>query len=148
MEKAIVFDMDGTIADLYNVKDWLPMLRAENPIPYEIAKPMFDKDRLYGLLLKFKKSGGKIIVTTWGSKGASNGYTKQVKKVKENWLKRHGFPYDEIHCVKYGTPKTKVSKGKAHIQLLIDDNEEVRRAWSLGKAVHPDEMIEAINEFI
>ena len=28
MEKAIYFDMDGTIADLYSVKDWLRQLRA------------------------------------------------------------------------------------------------------------------------
>ena len=35
--KVIVFDMDGTIADLYGVNGWLEMLNAENPKPYEIA---------------------------------------------------------------------------------------------------------------
>ena len=29
--KTLVFDMDGTIADLYGVKGWLKMLRAEDP---------------------------------------------------------------------------------------------------------------------
>ena len=37
MEKAIYFDMDGTIANLYAVENWLDMLRAFNPTPYEQA---------------------------------------------------------------------------------------------------------------
>ena len=32
-EKAIWFDMDGTIADLYGDPDWLAKLRAYNPAP-------------------------------------------------------------------------------------------------------------------
>ena len=36
----IWFDMDGTIADLYAVENWLPMLRASDPTPYAMAKPM------------------------------------------------------------------------------------------------------------
>ena len=35
----INFDMDGTIADLYGVKNWLPYLEAEDTTPYAIAKP-------------------------------------------------------------------------------------------------------------
>ena len=34
MTKMIVFDMDGTIADLYGVEGWLEMLEAENAAPY------------------------------------------------------------------------------------------------------------------
>ena len=33
MTKAIYFDMDGTIADLYAVDGWLDMLRAYDPTP-------------------------------------------------------------------------------------------------------------------
>ena len=36
----IWLDMDGTIADLYAVENWLPMLQAHNPTPYEQAKPL------------------------------------------------------------------------------------------------------------
>ena len=39
-EKSIYFDMDGTIANLFEVENWLPMLRAYNPAPYEQAKVM------------------------------------------------------------------------------------------------------------
>ena len=33
MNKTLVFDMDGTIADLYGVEGWLEMLRAEDETP-------------------------------------------------------------------------------------------------------------------
>ena len=39
--KMICFDMDGTIADLYAVENWLPMLRAFDPTPYEVADTHF-----------------------------------------------------------------------------------------------------------
>ena len=35
----INFDMDGTIADLYGVKNWLSYLEAEDTTPYAIANP-------------------------------------------------------------------------------------------------------------
>ena len=38
MKKTIWFDLDGTIANLYGVDGWLPMLRAENPAPYGNAR--------------------------------------------------------------------------------------------------------------
>ena len=54
MRKMIVFDMDGTIADLYNVNGWLEMLRAEDPTPYTIAEPMYEMDRLNEILEALK----------------------------------------------------------------------------------------------
>ena len=36
----ICFDMDGTIADLYGVQDWLTHLENENVYPYIAAKPL------------------------------------------------------------------------------------------------------------
>ena len=44
MSRMLVFDMDGTIADLYGVNGWLEMLRNEDALPYEIAKPLYDMD--------------------------------------------------------------------------------------------------------
>ena len=31
-DKTLVFDMDGTIANLYGVKNWLPLLENKNPL--------------------------------------------------------------------------------------------------------------------
>ena len=42
----IYFDMDGTIADLYNVENWLPKLRAEDASPYIEAEIMVDASEL------------------------------------------------------------------------------------------------------
>ena len=67
------------------------------------------------------------MVTSWLSKGSTPIYDKAVRKAKRDWLKEWGVPYDEIHLVKYGTPKHRVTKYP--FQVLVDDNEEVRNAW-------------------
>ena len=42
----IYFDMDGTIADLYSVENWLESLRAYSAEPYTCAAPMQDLRQL------------------------------------------------------------------------------------------------------
>ena len=37
---SIIFDMDGTIADLYGVDDWLTKLRNEDISPYLECEPL------------------------------------------------------------------------------------------------------------
>ena len=49
MTKAIYFDMDGTIADLYGVPNWLDCLIAEKTKPYREAKPLVDMRNLLAL---------------------------------------------------------------------------------------------------
>lgn len=137
-EKEIVFDMDGTIADLYGVKNWLEMLRAENPLPYKIAKPMYNMKNLAEILDALKTQGWTITVTTWLSMDSSEEYKKMVRKAKREWLEKWGFPYDEIHIVQYGTPKHRVTKAVRHI--LVDDSETVRNAWN-GETVNANENI-------
>ena len=44
--KMICWDMDGTIASLYGVDNWLSKLRAEDTSPYEDAAPMWDMELL------------------------------------------------------------------------------------------------------
>ena len=137
-EKEIVFDMDGTIADLYGVKNWLEMLRAENPLPYQIAKPMYNMKNLAQILDALKTRGWTITITTWLSMDSSEEYKKMVRKAKREWLDKWGFPYDEIHMVQYGTPKHRVTKANRHI--LVDDSETVRNAWN-GETVNANENI-------
>ena len=137
-EKEIVFDMDGTIADLYGVNNWLEMLRTENPLPYQIAKPMYNMRNLAEILDALKTQGWTITVTTWLSMDSSNEYKKAVRKAKREWLDKWGFPYDEIHMVQYGTPKHRVTKAIRHI--LVDDSETVRNAWN-GETVNANENI-------
>ena len=137
-EKEIVFDMDGTIADLYGVENWLEMLRNENPLPYQIAKPMYYMKNLSAILLALKSKGWTITVTSWLSMNSSKEYKKLVRQAKKEWLEKWHFPYDEIHLVQYGTPKHRVTKAKRHI--LIDDSETVRNAWT-GETINANENI-------
>ena len=139
--KTLVFDMDGTIADLYGVDNWLSDLRSEHPRPYELAKPMYSMDFLNGLLEYFKMLGWRIVVTTWLAKNASKEYDELVKKAKIEWLKKYEFPYDEIHLVKYGTTKANCTRQLGGLQILVDDNEQIRKGWTLGDTIDANKNI-------
>jgi hypothetical protein len=139
--KTLVFDMDGTIADLYGVDNWLEDLRAENPAPYANAKPIYDTDILNALVESFKANGWRIVVTTWLAKGSSKEYDNLVREAKLAWLEKYGFPYDEIHLVKYGTTKANCTRRHGGFQVLVDDNAEVRKGWHLGDTIDANENI-------
>ena len=141
MEKILVFDMDGTIADLYGVDNWLEDLRNENPRPYKIAKPLYDMYTLNLLLNVLKLYGWKIVITTWLAKGSTKNYDKLVREAKLNWLEQYNFPYDEIHLVKYGTTKANCTRKQGGFQILIDDNQNVRNGWSLGATIDANKNI-------
>ena len=136
MRKMIVFDMDGTIADLYGVKGWLDDLQAEKTRPYDEAEPIYNMEELVDLLNRLREIGWMIAVTTWLAKDATKEYNKAVTKAKKNWLAKYNFPYDEIHCVKYGRTKADCTRNKADFQILIDDNKKVRDGWTLGTTVN------------
>ena len=147
MNKVLVFDLDGSIVDLYGVKDWLPMLRAENPLPYAIAKPLYDMDELNALIRELKAEGWRIVVTTWLAKGSTRAYDNAVRQAKIDWLGRMGFEYDEIHLVKYGTTKANCTRKLKGYQVLVDDNEKIRKGWHLGATIDPtkDLIVDLIN---
>lgn len=136
MKKMIVFDMDGTIADLYGVENWLTDLQNENTRPYEQARPLYDMREMKKILEQLKNNGWEIVVTTWLAKDGSKEYNKKTAYTKKEWLAKYDFPYDEIHCVKYGTTKANCTRNKADFQILIDDNKKVRDGWTLGTTVN------------
>jgi hypothetical protein len=132
-----VFDMDGTIADLYGVENWLYELEHYIARPYKVARPMWNMARLAELL---KASGAKIVVVSWLSKGSNKQYDEEVRNAKIEWLKANGFPFDKFHGVKYGTTKASVVRrylAEDELAVLIDDNAKVRKGWSLGETVNP-----------
>ena len=141
MNKTLVFDMDGTIADLYGVKNWLQMLENEEATPYLIAKPLYDMEKLNFLLNILKTKGWKIVVTTWLSKNSTDNYDKKVKKAKIQWLQENNFPYDDIFIVKYGYKKANCTKSYGGFQILIDDEERNRKEWNLGDTVDASQNI-------
>lgn len=141
MKKTLVFDMDGTIANLYGVEGWLEMLRAEDATPYKVAEPMYDMDSLAELLKLLKEIGWTIAVTSWLAMGATKAYDEKVRQVKREWLERYNFPFDEIHLVKYGTTKANCTRKNGGFQILVDDNEKVRNGWNLGGTINANENI-------
>ena len=135
--KMLVFDMDGTIADLYGVSGWLDDLRAENPRPYIEAEPMWDMQKLADALTALHI---EVRVVTWLSKDSSEAYKDEVRKAKLEWLKAQGFPFDKFHGVRYGATKAdSVRKYLAEDEtaILFDDNAKIRSGWTLGEAIDP-----------
>lgn len=153
MNKTLVFDMDGTIVDLYGVDNWLDDLRAENPRPYIEAKPLYDMIVFNMILSAFHAIGWKIVFTTWLAKGSSKKYDALTREAKIAWLDKYDVPYDEIHLVKYGTTKANCTRKQGGFQVLIDDNEKVRKGWTLGAVIDAnkniiDELINLLNDNI
>ena len=132
----LVFDMDGTIADLYSVEGWLNDLRNFDAHPYEIAQPLYNMAELAHLLMAFKENGWGIIITSWGSKESFPLYDWAVEQAKREWLNKFGFPADEIFVVPYGVSKTSVTAHLGGYQILIDDNPEVRAEWGNGSTIN------------
>ena len=139
--KVLVFDMDGTIADLYGVQGWLEDLRSENPRPYKVAKPIYDMETLGYILEILKAQGWRIVVTSWLAKESTREYDEMVRRAKREWLARYHFPVDEIHLVKYGTTKANCTRKLGGYQILVDDNETVRKGWTLGETINANENI-------
>ena len=134
MEKTATFyfDMDGTIADLYGIPDWLTHLQAGDSLPYRAAPPMVDVERLTKAIQSLKIKGYRFGVISWLSKNGSRSYNVKVRAAKVRWLNKY-FPglFDEIHIVKYGTPKFKFKKQGC--DFLFDDEEKNRIDWN-GRA--------------
>ena len=129
---AIYLDMDGTIADLYAVPNWLKMLRAENPAPYIQAEPLVQLSALARHLNRLQRNGYIIGIISWGSKYATPEYDEAVAKAKNFWLNKHlpSVKFDEIHIVPYGTPKSTVAREKNG--YLFDDEENNRAEWGIN----------------
>lgn len=147
MKKAIYFDMDGTIADLYNVKGWLDLLRAENATPYKNAKPMLNMSTLARTLNRLTADGWTINVVTWTSKDSSTTYHEEVKIEKINWLKKHlkSVKFSEIVVETYGKNKSEIVKNPDGI--LFDDEENNRKNWK-GESFDEKNILENLKSLL
>ena len=140
MIKMVCFDMDGTIADLYSVKNWASMLDAKDPTPYRTASPMWDMEKLAEIIKALMALGIEIRVITWLSKESSEEYKTATRKAKREWLDKYNFPYNAFHGIQYG--RTKADSVRSLLNndeeaILIDDNSRVRNGWHLGRTIDP-----------
>lgn len=139
----IWFDMDGTIADLYGVENWLHMVRANDPTPYLVARPLVNLSTLAKMLNKLQKQGYEIGVISWTSKTGTSEYNAAVTAAKYAWLSKHlpSVDFDEIHVVPYGTPKQVFAH--SNNDILFDDEAENRENWT-GLALDVTDIIGAL----
>ena len=145
--RTIWWDMDGTIANLYAVEDWLPKLRSEDPSPYTEAEVLWNMSQLARLMNRVQQLGYKLGIISWTSKGGSESYNKAVAETKKAWLGQHlaSVKFDTIHIVSYGTPKSVVMNTEDDI--LFDDEAPNRDNW-LGEAYEPEMMLKVLKHLI
>lgn len=143
MARTIFFDMDGTIADLYGVENWLDFLIASDSLPYEIAKPLIRLSSLARILHRLQDEGYRVGIISWLSKNSTPDYDAKVTEAKKNWLKTHlpSVEFDEINIVPYGTAKEKFAKTEKDI--LFDDEEKNRQNWT-GEAFGVENILEIL----
>ena len=145
--RTIWWDMDGTIANLYAVENWLPMLRAEDATPYVEAEVMWNMSQLARLMNQVQKLGYKLGIISWTAKNGTESYNEAVKQAKLRWLSEHlaSVKWDSIYVVSYGTPKSLVMQTEDDI--LFDDEEPNRDAW-LGEAYEPEMMVKVLKHLL
>ena len=142
----INFDLDGTLANLYGVEDWLEMLRAEDETPYAIAEPLLRLCSLAKVLNRLQREGYRLAVISWLSKGGSDEYGERVRQTKLDWLERHlpSVEWDEINIVPYGTPKELFCDSV--LDILFDDEEQNRKNWN-GISYDVEDILGVLKEF-
>lgn len=147
MKKTIWFDMDGTIADLYSVENWLPKLRAEDASPYAEAAVMHNMSLLARYLNKLQTLGYTIGIITWLAKDSTREYDEAVRQAKSEWLQLHlhSVTFNEVYMVNYGIPKSIFMN--TDTDILFDDNEEIRNEWT-GETYEPIEIFTVLKKLL
>lgn len=142
----INFDLDGTIADLYGVENWLEYLINSDPYPYANARPLLNLSHFARKLNTLQRKGYYIGVISWLSKSGTAEYNEEVTAVKMAWLKKHlpSVNWDAIHIVPYGTPKEKYCYTAEDV--LFDDEEKNRLAWQ-GVAYDVGNILDTLKKY-
>ncbi len=148
MKITIHFDMDGTLADLYAVKDWLPKLLSHDPTPYQEARVMHNMSRLARYLNNCRKHEIEVKILSWLAGESTPEYDMQVAQAKREWLKKHlpSVEFTDMIFVPYGTPKSQFAEAD-NLSILFDDNKEMREQWP-DEAYEPNEIFEVLKKLM
>ena len=133
MGAKIYFDMDGTVAGLYRLPDWLECLRNEVSGTFLRCEPLFEQKDFYPIVEKLLLNGVKFGVITWLPMQATDEYqaicTEEKRKWCEDWM-----PFIETFAAQpYGIDKSLAITKHFKTEYLIDDNKEVCQRWKTEK---------------
>ena len=147
MTRTIWWDMDGTIANLYGVDNWLEMLRSHDTTPYAEAETMLNMALFARYLHKVQQLGNRIGIISWLSKCPTKEYDDAVTEAKLDWLKKHlpSVNWDNIVIVGYGVPKQEFMETENDI--LFDDEEPNRANW-YGEAYKPEDIMAVLRNIV
>ena len=117
-KKAILFDLDGTIADtedvaaLHKIKhpDFLKEVKDADPFPQMVAK-----------LKKVKDKGRDIVIMT----ARSAHYRKETK----DWLNRHDIPYDALYMRHEGDERNDKKVKKEILKEEVLPHFDIKKAY-------------------
>ena len=131
MKKQVIYlDMDGTIADLYGIKNWLDGLINEVEGLFLNCEPLITEKEL----LKFFPSEiYELRICSMTPLNATREYCQVVIDEKNQWLDKYFPSITHRVYMKYGTNKN--LKNSAN-HILIDDNETIRQTFK-GLALAP-----------
>lgn len=149
-KKMLCFDLDGTIADLYNVDNWLDKLIASDASPYRDAKPLCNMEELTTVLRKLAQVGWEVCVISWCAKNSSKEFEQETKRAKLDWMNKYSFFYNLAHIVSYGMKKSDCVRADVDFALLFDDDPVVRDSWDLGETIDPNsrDIVDFLNELL
>lgn len=129
-KQKVYLDMDGTIANLYGIDNWLERLRKEDTTIFLECNPLIsEKD----LLKVFPPKSHEIIILSMTPLNCSKSYHENVITQKNKWLDIHFPSITKRIYKKYGNNKNLKNSVKA---ILVDDNETIRNNYK-GMALNP-----------
>lgn len=145
-QKTLWFDMDGCLASLYTVENWLEKLNIYDSSPYIDAKPMLNMSKLAYYLNRAQEKGWKLGIISWSSKVSTAEYDLAVARAKKQWLNIHltSVSWDYIFIKEYGYDKSIVAC--SDYDILFDDEEKNLQGWrDCGlRCYTPDKIIEIL----
>ena len=131
MKKQIVYlDMDGTIADLYGIANWLEKLENEIAGLFLECEPFLTEQELQNY---FPSDKYELRICSMTPLNATKEYCQVVINEKNQWLDKYFPSITHRVYMAYGTNKN-LKNSVNHI--LIDDNETIRQSFK-GLAFEP-----------
>ena len=154
MSKKIYMDLDGTVYNLYGVKNWLEKLRNETSGVFLEGDFLVDYRNFMSRIEELIRQGYIFGVITWLPMQASPEYEEICRKEKIEWINDYLPFVSEINICSYGIPKQNCIQKRAKEMFLIDDNVEVCKMWETPTqriAININEeytVVDALNEII